>query len=868
MKQVLIKLTKVAGILLLFPLISCINNGKTSSFVATWPDSIVRTWLGNDFWANRLQDWEITDGRIECLVANSNRNVNLLTWEINNKMENFSVSVNLGVFSDVLPASDQNWIGFRLGAKGRFNDYRDNAIFGLGLDVGITSSGDLFIGNIPLKLNGGGKSDGSLLQEGILLRVEAHLVGENYILKLSALEIASKKVLVIIEKEVNASELAGSIALVSHFPEIDGAKNIRSCWFDNWKVSGDKVDFHPEREFGPIMFSQYTLSRGILKISAQMPPISEFDGDTVFLQTKKRNRWETVGKSSIDALARTATIMVNDWDNTIDTPYRLSYTYISNSGKNTEAYREGVIRKEPFDKDDVVVAGFTGNNDLGFPNQDIFQSVEAIDPDLLFFSGDQIYEGVGGFSFQREPLDKAVLDYLRKWYMFGWAYGDLLRDRPCICITDDHDVYQGNIWGAGGIAATPNSNQGLYQRSGGYRMPPEWVSMVERTQTSHLPSPVDPKPVAQGIGVYFTELNYGGVSFAILEDRKFKSGPLQIFPEALKDNKWTWNPLWESNRAGAVLMGERQLNFLDSWAKDWSNQTWSKVVLSQTILSTVNTRSETNNLGTQRRRVLMEGEYPPDDVKVIDFDTNGWPQTGRDKAIRAMRKAFAFHLAGDQHLGSTIRYGVDEFGDAGYALCVPSISNIWPRRWFPSEPGENRKPGTPKYTGDFLDAFGNKTTVYAVSNPMFTGKEPASLYDRATGYGIIRINRESRNITIECWPRFMNPTEPGAKQFKGWPITVNQLDNYGRKAIAYMPEIIVSGMENPVIQLINEKNNEIIYTLRINGNTFKPKVFEKGSYSIKVSDPDKQIIKEINSVSSVDKDNTDSLKINFQNKLY
>ena len=33
-----------------------------------------------------------------------------------------------------------------------------------------------------------------------------------------------------------------------------------------------------------------------------------------------------------------------------------------------------------------------------------------------------------------------------------------------------------------------------------------------------------------------------------------------------------------------------------------------------------------------------------------DFDANGWPQTGRNRALRAMRKAFAFHIAGDQHL--------------------------------------------------------------------------------------------------------------------------------------------------------------------------------------------------------------------------
>ncbi len=36
--------------------------------------------------------------------------------------------------------------------------------------------------------------------------------------------------------------------------------------------------------------------------------------------------------------------------------------------------------------------------------------------------------------------------------------------------------------------------------------------MVQRVQTSHLPDPFDPTPVLQGIGVYYTDLQWGGVS--------------------------------------------------------------------------------------------------------------------------------------------------------------------------------------------------------------------------------------------------------------------------------------------------------------------------------------------------------------------
>ncbi len=45
-----------------------------------------------------------------------------------------------------------------------------------------------------------------------------------------------------------------------------------------------------------------------------------------------------------------------------------------------------------------------------------------------------------------------------------------------------------------------------------------------------------------------------------------------------------------------------------------------------------------------------------------------------------MRKGIAFLIAGGQHLGSTIQYGIDGDNDAGEALCMQSVANVWRRR--------------------------------------------------------------------------------------------------------------------------------------------------------------------------------------------
>ena len=65
------------------------------------------------------------------------------------------------------------------------------------------------------------------------------------------------------------------------------------------------------------------------------------------------------------------------------------------------------------------------------------------------------------------------------------------------------------------------------------------------------------------------------------------------------------------------------------------------------------------------------------------------------------------------------------------------------------------------------------------------------------------------------------------------------MDNYGRSIVAWLPEIIVSGISDPVIRIIRERTGETVYTLRISGNSFQPGVFNMGSYTIEIGDPDK-----------------------------
>ncbi len=827
---------------------------------------IERTWIGPEYWSNPLQDWRIREGRMECLTRRPNRNVALLVRDVAEEGGDMHLRVRLGAIASDVPLPDSGRAGFRIGARGAFHDYRDTALRGAGLDVGVTAAGHLYIGDVLVVSEEASSVSpfpgGVIPEEGVFLDMRAmEREDGQYALRLR-LENLDGSVLESLETLVDSDALTGGLALTVDFNDAGLSReetNHPSFWFEDWQANGTRVRAWPERAFGPILFALHTLSKGALYMTAQMPPLSEDEAQEVRLAVRKDGRWEDVGRALIDPMARTATFAIHDWPDSLDAPYRLAYDLTSATGRTVEHILEGTVRRDPTDQEEMVVAGFTGNNDLGFPHADLVRRVAWHDPDILLFTGDNIYESIGGYGYVEGPLHTAMLDYLRKWYLFGWEYGELTKDIPTVAIPDDHDVYHGNVWGAGGKATGPGATKKERQDTGGYVMPASWVNAVQRTQTAHLPPPYDPAPVEQGIGVYYTDLTYGGVSFGIIEDRKWKDSPKVALPASLDiENGWAenqpTNPPEALRAPNADLLGQRQLDFLEHWAADWSRGAWMKFLVSQTIFANVATlpQAAPSDVVVPRLEIFDASEYAPYDRIVQDMDSNGWPKHGRDAAIRAIRKGFAFHLAGDQHLGSTIQYGVDAWGDAGYALCVPSVANFYPRRWYPPMPGANRPEGAPKNTGDFLDGFGNHMTVLAVSNPYRTGMEPRNLYDRAPGYGIVRLNREDRTLHMANWPRHVDPED--GEPYPGWPIAIRQEDNYGREAVAWLPQIQVRGMEDPVVQVIDEATGEIAYTLRIAGTTFSPKVFAAGSYTLRVGEPDgaMQTFTGLQSASSAD----------------
>ena len=223
---------------------------------------------------------------------------------------------------------------------------------------------------------------------------------------------------------------------------------------------------------------------------------------------------------------------------------------------------------------------------------------------------------------------------------------------------------------------------------------------------------------------------------------------------------------------------------------------------------------------------------------LADLDSNAWPQTGRNKALTEIRRGLATHLCGDQHLGVSVKHGIEGFRDGPYAFTNPALVNtIYGRWWWPENEqagGGEKIDGPLPWTGDYLDGLGNKITMLAYANPKYAtmGELRKNRTSRADGYGLVRFNKSNNKVTFECWPRFCDVRKGDSVQFPGWPISFQMEENDGRKPAGHLP-MINFDVENPVVQVIEDATGEILYTRRIQGKSFSAPVYAKGTYTVK-----------------------------------
>ena len=782
-------------------------------------DAPSRRWLGAEWYANRLQDWRRVDGRIVCddsrlpvrtahqlctrIRANPSVHEKAGLLRITTVVQPLGGTITRGCFAGILFGAGDESVDPRLSALVQQVPAPDGGILavvdGQGWPMFLdfsTERADKFSWSLPtdtsvdtLRVIGAmtnrshGKFDPTRAvtldlyiqrTRGAVVNAPASTPGYNLTLEVSqgAEFIRQAKAL-----DVAAASIDGALALVSHRSArkqgigwsfggiryaVEGAP--REAWLAE----------HPARAWGPVLACTYTLDRGdddshALTLVAHLPPETPFE--RLGLEVASAGgQWRSAGEADYDAASSTVRFRLPQVDDVLGGRYRVGGVL-----QGAAFSYEGVIRAP---RSELVVASMScvkhvvalkawNRSGVWFPHEDLVAHVAQHDPDLLFFAGDQIYEG----DLTGVDASNVLLDYHGKFGRWLWSFGSLTRDRPTVVIPDDHDVFHGNLWGSGGVSAVPRDGLSA-QDAGGFKLPASTVNAIYRSQTGNLPprAPEVDAPVGQGIEPYSCRLRFGPGDFLVLSDRLWKDSASALVPEGTCVNGYftaeNFDPV-SSDRAAARLLGEPQERLLARWSEERDAHSPRKFVLSQSPFVAAHTLPKgKDDSVVPTLQILREGEAPPDDEPAADTDTHGWPQSARGRAVASFARARALHLAGDQHFASVIQYGLQGWRDGSFVFTAPPIGNTWPRRWMPRAKGEG---GGLPFTGDFTDAFGNRFTMCAVANPRVSGVEPARLHDLAPGYGIVRVAADG-TLVLEAWPRAEDPAV--GRPWTGWPFVV------------------------------------------------------------------------------------------------
>ncbi len=363
------------------------NYGQTI-FRSTWDTDVTQTWVGGDFWANRLQDWRVAIGGLECVAKADDlpmRTVHLLTQGLSDRDESFRVTVRTGLLGYPAKGTGVSWSGFLIGAGNNGIPYQSAALIhhssgkGGGIIAGIDSNGQLFFRSnedesatndypiLPLTERYGNTIERNRYNanwEDIQLKMEATPMGEGrYQMILSAEDFRTGVELQkVVLKGVSKDLLIGNIALVSHSL---GFTKANRYWFRDLQLFGPKWDSHEDRKFGPIVNSMYNLNRSKLHLNVQFPPLGFGSGNRVSLLVRKdtADRWRKVKEERIDPLICQALpdVFWFEATNTGGTSFRGHK--ISQVPATTHVNSQGFEKAQivPGGRDEIIISG---NHDI------------------------------------------------------------------------------------------------------------------------------------------------------------------------------------------------------------------------------------------------------------------------------------------------------------------------------------------------------------------------------------------------------------------------------------------------------------------------------------------------------------------------
>jgi len=256
-------------------------------------------------------------------------------------------------------------------------------VIGSGIAVGISGDGSLRIIDLD---QGKVRAEASIkLTDAIPLLVTTSKKGE--IINLTAVSGTTK-----VSATFPATRFNGGLALTSHSGSKSKKASSLISHFENYTPKSGFLQKN-QQAVGPIVAAQYTVDRGILKLSAQCMPQPK--GTKATISFYRDGEWKKSTTAVIHPIDQLALFRIENWDSSKAVPYQVS---IPLAGSKQPSRFTGMITAQPTNGK-VRLALLGGilhrpwgrvknwDEALDFPHHDIQKRVAALKPDAAFFYG-------------------------------------------------------------------------------------------------------------------------------------------------------------------------------------------------------------------------------------------------------------------------------------------------------------------------------------------------------------------------------------------------------------------------------------------------------------------------------------------------
>lgn len=810
------------GLLIFVMLVSaCTPNKNQAKFESNWHVQNNRQWIGPEYFAENINNWEINKGKLTCLnKENALAELHILPVLFKNDSGNVSIRMKVNVTATQASPGSQLYAGIKI-----WNQPTGQKTSGF--IFGINNKKQLFIANNePSQLLAHATLKN--LPDTGLLTLKINIDASNTV----QLQYHQTSV------SYNLPESAGkycSIICVSN-------NNHTPVSFSGLLINGSKTQIDNSRNFGPIISTLNGVNINKRKMAVHFAPVSPQDPDTFIIEFKEPDSivWRTQKQVKIDK---------NKWYNIISLDflnpgkqyqYRIIYQLPYKKDIQKKYFYQGLLPSALNNTDTVQFITLAGNaypettSELISGNQlnnKFNKALNNLKPAAILFTGNFTGEyHINGHK------NYTVNDFRNSWLKFCYNYQLALKNNFSILIPGTKEYLQKKIWGEGRIQENTyptdsvfpeqyeNKSYQWHQQQGGFMASATYINYMENMYTAHLPYTPETDSNLAGIQSISGAVTISGIDFALLESFKFKTAPANTINkvEIYNGIPWKrWTPTSLLNNTEAQIIGSHQLTYTNKWAEHWGN-CYFKVAIMHAPFYQLATYPDSLYYFTEYPYTSTINIPPQEstDILLKDLSSNGWPGHARDNIVQTLSKANIFSISGNSNIGSVVKYGISYNASGGVNFNTPYVSEANGYRWCPKKTGHD-KPAN-NYHGDYLDGFRNRISVWQIE-----ASHDTSFLKR---FGLVSFNKSNGTISSICYLY----TPGGIKN--SMQHTISASDNGNTRARYNLPPLVFNNApaNNYVVTIKNNANNKINAVFRAFTDSIPLKVAEKTLYTIMV----------------------------------